>query len=73
MAYRYSELILFKLTCPSAKCGNSFAEVIGQLSGRDSIPCPQCGTSIDLKSHKAVLQDLMRVAAELDKLDGSRK
>ncbi len=65
--YKYADLILFKLSCTAAECGNTFEKTVGRLADRDTIPCPACGTFIDLKPYKGAIDDRVEVAAELDK------
>lgn len=67
IGYKYSELLLFKLTCANSECSQSFHEVIGELAGRDSTHCPSCGAAVDLIGDKRLIEELMRIAAEFDK------
>ena len=65
--YKYADLILLKLSCEVPDCGNVFEKSIRRLADRDSIPCPACGTIVDLKPYKMAIDDRVEFAAELDK------
>ena len=63
----YADLIMFKLSCTATECGSAFEKSIRRLADRDTIPCPACGTIVDLKPYKGAINDRVEVAAELDK------
>ena len=65
--YKYADLILLKLSCEAPDCGNALEKTIRRLADRDSIPCPACGTIVDLKPYKGAIDDRIEFAAELDK------
>jgi hypothetical protein len=67
--YKYAELILFKLRCPKPQCGHEFEEVIADLMGRASIPCPFCNADVGLQVHKRAIEHFIDTAAQLDILE----
>jgi len=66
--HKHSELLMFKIICPSPKCGKELHEVVGNLAGVASIKCSACGTTISLQDahHKGAIDHLMDTAAQLD-------
>ena len=64
----YLDLLLFPLRCSSQNCGADFNIAIRWLVSRESINCPHCGSIIDIKQLERHIDNLARVASELDKL-----
>ncbi len=64
----YLDLFLFPLRCPVPQCATDFRIAIRGLVSRDAVHCPQCGSVVDLKKLKPAINDLARIATELDKL-----
>ena len=64
---------MFKLSCTATECGSSFEKSIRRLEGWDTIPCPACGTIVDLKPYKGAIDDRIEIAAELDKAPGQQQ
>jgi DNA-directed RNA polymerase subunit RPC12/RpoP len=65
--YRFSELLIYPLFCDAAQCGHQFRFVVGELKGRNVVMCPDCGHNVNLKDHRAEIDELLNLAAELDK------
>ena len=67
-AWQVSYLDLpFPIRCQAPECGAEFSIAVRWLISRDTINCPICNGIIDLKKLKPHIDDLARVAAELDK------
>ncbi len=69
----YADLIMFKLSCTATECGSSFEKSIRRLADWDTIPCPACGTIVDLKPYKGAIDDRIEIATELDKAPGQQQ
>ena len=71
--YRFSELLIFPLFCDAAQCGHRFRMVVEELKGRNSVICPDCGHTVELEKRQKEIDDLLELAAELDKTRRPRR
>jgi hypothetical protein len=63
----------FPIRCQAPECGAEFSIAVRWLISRDTLNCPICNSVIDLKKLKPHIDDIARVAAELDKASDQPK
>jgi transcription elongation factor Elf1 len=61
----------FKFSCD---CGHQWEELISRLEGIDTVSCPKCGKTTDLREepHATVLQEIRELAAQHDNISRKR-
>jgi hypothetical protein len=52
MPMSYFDTMSHSFNCPNAQCGKVFRQTYRSLLQADTVVCPSCGTSIDIRESK---------------------